>query len=87
MWLFWRLARPRIPHLRQVNCGFSDLGNPQNSLHYTIFMRVGRGSNNKMVLSGANPITPFLYIIYVYPYLINFSNSHHTRWIGRPITL
>ena len=37
MWLFWRLARPRNPHLQKVNCGFSVFGNPQNSLPYTIF--------------------------------------------------
>ena len=38
MWLFWHLARSRNPHLHIVNCGFSNFGNLQNSLHYTIFM-------------------------------------------------
>ncbi len=41
MRLFWRLARPQNPHLRRVNCGFSDFGNSQNSSPYTILWARG----------------------------------------------
>ena len=41
MRLFWRLARPQNPHLRRVNCGFSDFGNSQNSSPYTILWAWG----------------------------------------------
>ena len=38
MRLFWRLACSRIPHLRQVNCGFLNYVQPQNTSPYTIFI-------------------------------------------------
>ena len=66
MWLFWRLACFRIPHIRIVCCGFSNCDQPQNSLHYTIFGIIA--NENKRVANLTtigNPFCLFVILLFI----------------------